>query len=52
LLSNHINAASIVKVSKVKFAEIDEKYRKNLHLNLDKDSSYDNRIRIKLFFND
>jgi hypothetical protein len=36
-LSNHINAASIVEVSKVKYAEIDEKYRKNLAINTDFD---------------
>jgi hypothetical protein len=36
-LSNHINAASIVEVSKVKYAEIDEKYRKNLAINTDID---------------
>jgi hypothetical protein len=54
MLSNHINAASIVQVSKVKYAEIDEKSRKNLVMVTDSDSVYNGeaRFRIKLFFKD
>jgi hypothetical protein len=51
LLSNHISAASIIYVSRVKHAEIDERSRKNLVLNTD-DAILDTRIRIKLFLQD
>lgn len=51
LLSNHINAASIVQVSKVKLAEIDEKSRKNLIINTD-ETNRDIRIRIRMFLQD
>jgi len=56
MLSNHINAASIVHVSKVKYAEIDEKSRKNLVLVTDQENGYfgqsktEARFRIKLYF--
>lgn len=53
MLSNHINAASIVTVSKVKYGEIDEKYRKNLVMVTDSDyTSNEARFRIKLYFKD
>ena len=34
-LNNHINAASSVHVSKVKYAELDQSYRKSLMINVD-----------------
>jgi hypothetical protein len=53
MLSNHINAASIVSVRKVKYGEIDEKYRKNLVMVADSDyTSNEARFRIKLYFKD
>lgn len=56
MLSNHINAASIVIVSKVKYAEIDEKSRKNLVISTDlyngQYSQSEVRFRVKLYFND
>ena len=51
MLSNHINAASIVQVSRIKYAEIDERSRKNLVMVTDKDEG-EARFRIKLFFQD
>jgi hypothetical protein len=51
LLSNNINAASIVHVSKVKLAEVDQTSRKNLVINTD-DYQGEVRIRIKLFLQD
>jgi hypothetical protein len=48
LLSNNINAASIVHSSKVKLAEVDQASRKNLVINTD-DYQGEVRIRIKLF---
>ena len=51
MLSNHVNAASLVYVNKVKHAEIDDKYRKNLAINTDNGVS-DLRVRIKLFLGD
>ena len=48
LLSNNINAASIVHSSKVKLAEVDPASRKNLVINTD-DYQGEVRIRIKLF---
>jgi len=50
LLSNHINAASIVLVSKVKYGEVDESSRKNLVVNVDK--ARETRIRVKLYLED
>ena len=50
-LSNNINAASIVHVSKVKIAEVDQQSRKNLIINAD-DNSGEVRIRLKLFLKD
>jgi len=46
-----------VHVSKVKFAEIDEKSRKNMILQVDQEGGFfatenEARFRIKLFFND
>lgn len=35
MLSNHINAASLVYVNKVRHAEIDEKFSKNTQINTD-----------------
>lgn len=51
LLSNSINAASIVVVSKVRMGEVDQKSRKNLAINTDE---YDGelRVRIKLYLQD
>lgn len=51
LLSNHISAASIVVVSKVQHAEIDELSRKNLIINTD-DYSGDLRVRVKFYLHD
>lgn len=51
LLSNHISAASIVQVSKVKHAEIDELSRKNLVVNTDEPVK-DLRVRVKLYLHD
>jgi hypothetical protein len=51
MLSNNINAASIVHVSKVKLAEVDQFSRKNLVINTDEYQD-DVRIRIKLFLQD
>ena len=51
MLSNHINAASLVYVNKVKHAEIDEKFRKNLAINTE-DGGNDLRVRLKLFLGD
>jgi hypothetical protein len=51
MLSNHINAASIVQVSRIKYAEIDERSRKNLVMVTDRDEG-EARFRIKLFFGD
>ena len=51
LLSNNINAASIVHVSKVRGAEVDQASRKNLVINTDEHQG-EVRIRIKLFLQD
>jgi hypothetical protein len=51
LLSNSINAASIVHVSKVKIGEVDQKSRKNLVLNTDEYEG-ELRVRIKLYLQD
>jgi hypothetical protein len=51
LLSNNINAASIVHVSKVRAAEVDQASRKNLVINTDEYQG-DVRIRIKLYLQD
>jgi hypothetical protein len=51
LISNHISAASIVFVSRVTNAEIDESSRKNLVVNTDERRG-DMRIRVKLFLQD
>ena len=51
LLSNHISAASIAIVSKVKHAEIDELSRKNLIVNTDEYSG-EVRVRVKLYLHD
>ena len=51
LLSNNINSASIVHVSKVKLAEVDQASRKNLIINTD-DYQGEVRIRIKLYLQD
>jgi len=51
LLSNHISAASIAQVSKVRHAEIDEQSRKNLVINTD-EYTRDLRVRVKLYLHD
>lgn len=51
LLSNNINAASLVQVSKVKYAEVDQASRKNLVLNTDEKGG-DKRIKVKMFLQD
>jgi hypothetical protein len=51
MLSNSINAASIVYVSKVKMGEVDQRSRKNLVINTD-DNEGEVRIRIKLYLQD
>ena len=51
LLSNHISAASIAQVSKVRHAEVDEQSRKNLIINTD-DYAGDVRVRVKLYLHD
>ena len=48
LLSNHISAASIVQISRIRSAEIDPLSRKNLVLNTD-DGSREVRIRVKFY---
>ena len=52
MLSNHINAASIVVVSKVKYIELDEKSRKNMVMVVDDNGRVmdEVRFRLKLFF--
>ena len=51
LLSNHISAASIVIVSKVSHAEIDEQCMKNLVINTDEYAG-DLRVRVKIYLHD
>jgi hypothetical protein len=51
ILSNHISAASIAQVSKVKHAEIDEQSRKALVVNTD-EPNRDLRVRVKLYLHD
>ncbi len=51
LLSNNINSASIVHVSKVKLAEVDQASRKKLIINTDEYQG-EVRIRIKLYLQD
>ena len=51
LLSNHIHSASIVFVSKIRQAEIDEKSRKSLLANIEGELN-DKRVRIKLYLKD
>ena len=51
LLSNNINAASIVHESKVRAAEVDQASRKNLVINTDEYQG-EVRIRIKLYLQD
>ncbi len=51
LLSNHISAASIAIVSKVRHAEIDELSRKNLIVNTD-DYAGEVRVRVRLYLHD
>lgn len=48
LLSNNINSASIVHVSKVKIAEVDQASSKGLVINTDEYEG-DFRVRVKLF---
>ena len=48
MLSNSINAASIVHVSKVKLGEVDQKSRKNLIINTDEYEG-ELRVRVKLY---
>ena len=50
-LRNHISAASIVQVSKVRHAEVAEKNRKALFINTDEDSD-EVRIKLKLYLKD
>lgn len=50
-LNNNMNAVSIVHVSKVKHAEIDEKSRKSMLLSTE-DPKNDLRVRLKLYLND
>jgi hypothetical protein len=51
LISNNINAASLVHVSRVRHAEIDQASRKGLMLNTDEKNSV-NRIKLRLFLAD
>ena len=51
LLSNHISAASLVHVSKVRHAELDEKSHKLIHFNVD-ERERELKIRVKLFLTD
>jgi len=51
LLSNSVNAASIVHVSKVKMAEVDQRSRKNLVINTDENEG-EVRVRVKLYLQD
>jgi hypothetical protein len=51
LLSNHISAASIAQVSKIKHAEVDEQSRRNLVINTD-ENLRDLRVRVKLYLHD
>lgn len=50
-LNSNMNAVSIVHVSRVKHAEIDEKSRKNMQLSTE-ESGNDLRVRLKLYLND
>jgi len=49
LLSNHVNAASLVKVQKVVTAEIDSNTAMNLQVDTQREQNLEKRIRIKLF---
>jgi len=49
LLSNHVNAASLVKVQTVVAAEIDSTTAANLHVDTLKEFGQEKRVRIKLF---
>ena len=51
LLSNHISAASIVQVSKVRHGELDEQSRKNLIINTEQYAG-DVRVRVKLYLHE
>ena len=51
LISNNINAASLVHVSRVRHAEIDQASRKGLLLNTDEKNA-GNRIKLKLYLAD
>lgn len=51
LLSNHISAASIAQVSRVKHAEVDDQSRKLLVINTDEYTG-DLRVRFRLFLHD
>lgn len=49
LLSNHVNAASLVKVQRVVAAEIDSNTAMNLLVDTAKEQGVEKRVRIKLF---
>ena len=49
MLSNHISAASIVGISKVKGATIEETSRNKMLINTDEQAGQDIRIKLKLY---
>ena len=52
LLSNHISAASIAQVSRVKHAELDDQSRKMLVINTDEYQQEPLRVRFKLYLHE